>query len=230
MTENSDPKSSILRRIATGLGRQKDDHGSKPETNEFNSNRFVRQFTDVDNNELSGVFAEELAKVDGVCTYVRNREEIEYKLQEIIYRNNIEKYVISSTPFINSLGIDEILNKRGVIRINPTDKTEIAKADIGITSAKYALAETGTIVIGSDELCSRSVSLLPPVHIAFIKEDRILADIHHLFNDLRRENDSITEVSSCLTFITGPSRTADIELNLTLGVHGPGKLFVFMVK
>jgi len=103
-----------------------------------------------------------------------------------------------------------------------TNKSGTSNADMGITGADFAIADTGTLVLLSDSNKPRLVSALPPIHIAILDRTNIVPDIHSLF--LR-----ITDSCSCISFITGPSRTADIELNLTLGVHGPGKVVVMMV-
>jgi L-lactate dehydrogenase complex protein LldG len=96
-------------------------------------------------------------------------------------------------------------------------------ADLGITGAGYGLADTGTLVLLASEVEGRLASLLPPVHLAVITADQIVADLTELFFRLTQPP------SSCLTFITGPSRTADIELTLTVGVHGPKELHVVVL-
>ena len=111
-----------------------------------------------------------------------------------------------------------------------TSETDLAKADIGITGADFAIADTGTLVLLSGPSQPRLTSLLPPVHIAILRKETIVADIHDLFRSLGKSYEkNYDELCSCISFITGPSRTADIELNLTLGVHGPGRAIVVIV-
>ncbi len=100
-----------------------------------------------------------------------------------------------------------------------------AEAAIGITQADYALADTGTLVLYSAAGEGRALSLLPPVHVAVLEESRILEGLDEF---LAREP-NFPERSSAWIFITGPSRTADIEKTLTVGVHGPGELHVVVV-
>ncbi|MYK50126.1 MAG: hypothetical protein F4031_07540, partial [Candidatus Dadabacteria bacterium] len=71
--------------------------------------------------------------------------------------------------------------------------------------------------------------LLPPVHISILEREKIVANIHVLFERLGEFYESYDKLCSCISFITGPSRTADIELNLTLGVHGPGRAILIIV-
>lgn len=97
-------------------------------------------------------------------------------------------------------------------------------AEVGITGAEFGLAETGTLVVRSGG-GRRTASLLPPVHVAVLPEDRLLPDLDALFGQL-----SGPLLPSAVTLITGPSRTADIEQTLTPGVHGPGKVYIVLVE
>ena len=97
-----------------------------------------------------------------------------------------------------------------------------AQAEIGVTGCDAAIAETGSLAMLSGKGKSRAVSLLPPVHLAIVRRDDLCFSMAEFF---RVHADRLAAVASC-TFITGPSRTADIELTLTLGVHGPGKVIV----
>jgi L-lactate dehydrogenase complex protein LldG len=101
-----------------------------------------------------------------------------------------------------------------------------AAAGFGITSADYALAETGTLVFLTESRESRLISLLPPRHIAVIERAKILASLDELLSVLPRP----AERSSAMTLVTGPSRTADIEMRLVRGVHGPGEITVIVKR
>ena len=109
------------------------------------------------------------------------------------------------------------------MRIGITDREELralcATADVGITSADYALADTGTLVMLSSPQEARLISLLPPAHIAVVPRERILTGLDELFSVLPNP----AEQTSSMVLITGPSRTADIEQILVRGVHGPGQ-------
>lgn len=105
-----------------------------------------------------------------------------------------------------------------------------ASADVGVTTVDYALADTGTLVLRTGPGRARSVSLLPPVHIALVKHDQIIPGLDELFPLLADQySQSNGTPDSALTFITGPSRTADIELTLVVGVHGPQELHVILL-
>jgi L-lactate dehydrogenase complex protein LldG len=97
-----------------------------------------------------------------------------------------------------------------------------AAAEIGVTGCDAAIAETGSLVLLSGEGKARTASLLPPVHLAILRE----TDLRGTMAEFFRERAADIAGAACCTFVTGPSRTADIELTLTVGVHGPGQVIV----
>jgi hypothetical protein len=133
--------------------------------------------------------------------------------------------VASNAPFLLKCGVAGLPGVRSGI----TDREELrevcATADVGITSADYALADTGTLVMLSSPREARMISLLPPAHIAVVPRARILTGLDELFSLLPNPAKS----TSSLVLITGPSRTADIEQILVRGVHGPGVFSVVVV-
>ena len=90
----------------------------------------------------------------------------------------------------------------------------------GVSRALYGLAETGSVVLAASPRESRASSLLPFSHVSLVAEDRILPDLAALFEEVR------DALPSALAIVTGPSRSADIEQTLTIGVHGPGDVHV----
>jgi L-lactate dehydrogenase complex protein LldG len=102
-------------------------------------------------------------------------------------------------------------------------------AEVGITNVHRLIAETGTVVLASKPDEPRSASLLPPVHIAIADRSQLLPDLFDLFDLFSPvANLSQSTPPSCLTLITGPSKTGDIELKLVTGVHGPGEIHVIL--
>lgn len=99
-----------------------------------------------------------------------------------------------------------------------------AAAEIGVTGCDAAIAETASLVLVSGPGRSRSVSLLPPVHVALIERSQMFLTMAEVFDAY---SERFTRAAAC-TVITGPSRTADIELTLTLGIHGPGRVVVII--
>jgi L-lactate utilization protein LutC len=133
--------------------------------------------------------------------------------------------VASNSPFLAECGITSLPNVRSGIRDREELRAVCATADVGITSADYALADTGSLVMLASPREARLISLLPPAHIAIVPRERILTGLDELLT-LVRDPASVT---SSMVLITGPSRTADIEQILVRGVHGPGQLAVWIV-
>jgi L-lactate dehydrogenase complex protein LldG len=98
-----------------------------------------------------------------------------------------------------------------------------ADAKVGISQMDWALANTGTLVQTADEVDKRLVSTLPLLHIAIVSSAALLPDLPAVLTRVDPAK------SAYLSFITGPSRTADIERVLTIGVHGPERLIIVMV-
>jgi L-lactate dehydrogenase complex protein LldG len=106
-------------------------------------------------------------------------------------------------------------------------KARAAEADMGIVTADFAAAYTGTVMVKSSAFKGRSVSLLPTVLIAIIPVERLktrLGEVLPSFDEAGREN-----LPAGIHFISGPSRSADIENDLTIGVHGPGVVYALLV-
>ena len=167
-------------------------------------------------------FLNEIKKLSGVSQKLSSFD-IDSALKTLVADQNIRKATVSETPHLRQLGIAEILNSLGVELISPNaSKHEMALCDLGITEADYLLPETGTLVLRSSAEKPRAVSLLPRVHLAIVRPEMLRADMHQVFAEAKD--------NYYLVFITGPSRTADIELTVTLGVHGPKSLYVWMIE
>jgi L-lactate dehydrogenase complex protein LldG len=100
-------------------------------------------------------------------------------------------------------------------------------ADVGISDADYGLADTGTLALRATPEQGRLISLAPPAYMAVLSRRRIVPDLASCFAALDLQEE--TRRTSLLTLVTGPSRTADIEQTLTVGVHGPGRLYILLL-
>ena len=133
--------------------------------------------------------------------------------------------VASNSPFLAECGITQLPTVHSGILDREELREACASADVGITSADYVLADTGTLVMIASPREARLVSLLPPAHIAVVPKDRILTGLDELFSLLPDP----AGITSSMVLITGPSRTADIEQILVRGVHGPGQIMAVVV-
>ncbi len=134
-----------------------------------------------------------------------------------------EAYAVwANCPMVDSADRRELSASVPGIRFDVTREIA-AQAKVGISQMDWALADTGTVVQIADAVDLRLVSTLPPIHIAMASTSSILPNLSALLSIVKPEK------AAYLAFITGPSRTADIERVLTIGVHGPGRLVIVMV-
>jgi len=183
----------------------------------------------VDAGSLAELFKENLELVDGHCIIAQDEAEVVRTLTRIISdlqqtKLRAKRIAISDSPLIERLiqltevEIDELAVTPGA--------ADLFGFDVGITTAQAAIAETGTLVLDSAAERHRLASLVPPVHIAIVESSRIFQTLGETLRELQKG----TELSPAITFVTGPSRTADIELTLAIGVHGPQELYVIILK
>ena len=134
--------------------------------------------------------------------------------------------VVVESPLQEAAGITEALSAKGVtVYTDPADIAAHADtADIGISGVEFGIAETGSVFQDGYDIATRLVTILPPIHVVFLSSASIVPGIEEAFEI----------IASCFErgyvgFITGPSRTADIERVLTIGVHGPSRFAVIAV-
>ena len=146
-------------------------------------------------------------------------------IDEVIATESIRTAVVSADPEAASAAA--VLDAAGV-EVLPWDGTgTAARADLGVTGAAYGIAATGSLVVDAGRAGGRTASLLPPVHLAFLTIDRLLKTPADLW---RHMPDRFPDgPPSQAVVITGPSKTGDIEMTLTTGVHGPGRLWICLL-
>jgi L-lactate dehydrogenase complex protein LldG len=141
-------------------------------------------------------------------------------------------------PLIESLNLPDALSEQGVpvffADLQKTDEERLRQgiidAHIGITSADFCMADTATLVMRTRPGQARSVSLVPAIHIAVVELNRIIADLKELYALLKWDPQASKEgITNCMTFISGPSKTADIEATMVHGAHGPREVHIIVI-
>ena len=109
-------------------------------------------------------------------------------------------------------------------------RQQVIDAYIGVTSADFCMAETATLVMRTRPGQARTVSLVPAIHIAVIKLNQVITDLKELYALLKwNPQERQQGLTNCLTFISGPSKTADIEATMVHGAHGPREVHIFVI-
>ena len=167
-----------------------------------------------------------LERVGGQCVVAEGEGEAARALRAIVEELGGAGVALSDSPLVRRLA--ESLPEGLDLLEDPSDRAALLhRAGVGVTAAQWGIAETGTLVLESDRERHRLVSLLPPLHVAILPAERILGTLGEALEKIGRAGSG--GPASALTWITGPSRTADIELTLVIGVHGPRELRVIVV-
>ncbi len=236
---NSNSREEILKRIRRGLHRLAIVRGKDEDISSFSSSykesqqKLEKLHKEMDERRLLllDMFMNEITKVSGKAIILKSENEIKDYVIRLVEEHSAKSLAIWGSDFLKQINLREFLEIKGLKFAPPNSKEEMAKADIGITEADFGIADTGTLVLIANEMQPRSVSLIPPIHVAILQSDVILEKMEDVFAILKNsldETGSIAKLTSCITFITGPSRTGDIELHITLGVHGPKELVVLI--
>jgi L-lactate dehydrogenase complex protein LldG len=166
-----------------------------------------------DRDALVSLFTEELTKVSGNVIHT-NPYELTDKVIDFLKARKISQIHLEPGALSES-----ILEKAGIIVSHTPD----AALRVGVTKAVCGLADTGSILIADGEGNPLQASLLPTIHIAVLCTSDVLPSLSDAMSL------PIVRQSRASVVITGPSRTADIEMSLTIGMHGPGEVHVFLV-
>ena len=175
----------------------------------------------VDPDDVDGLidaFSTALASVGGVARRIDDEDGRAAFIADALVAANAARAVVTNERECD--GVRELVADHDVELVDYDDAAAVATCDVGITGARAAIALTGSIVVDAGRAGGRTVSLLPPLHLAFVRADAIVATPGDLWRSMA------APMPSNLVQVTGPSRSADIELVITLGVHGPRALWV----
>ncbi len=127
-----------------------------------------------------------------------------------------------TSPAVAALGLPVVKTNGGY------DVRELDQCDAGITECDALVAQTGGVLVTSRSAGGRALSVLPPHHVVLARREQLLRDLPEAFELLQRKYGG--DYPSMISFVTGPSRTADIERIIVLGAHGPKKLTVLLLN
>jgi L-lactate dehydrogenase complex protein LldG len=176
-------------------------------------------------------FLEELEALGGHCKRVDSLGEAREYVLALAREREAKLLVRWDVEELEELGVDEPLGEAGVdvaVWRDLDDFREVAgKANIGLSTARWAIAETGSLVLEHGPGKGRTVTLLPPTHVAVLPVDRILRTVPEAIG--KYAGGEAGELPANVSFHTGPSRSGDIEMSIFVGMHGPGDVHVVLV-
>ena len=168
--------------------------------------------------EMEIEFAEQFSGLLGKFIFCLDHTELVLQLNALIHQRQWTKIYCCEE------------NLKQIFRENSFDnysEKDLAKCEVSITTCEALVARTGSIVLSTAQESGRTVSVYAPVHICIAYTRQLNYDIKDALQMLKEKYRK--QLPSLITFATGPSRTADIEKTLVVGVHGPGEVFCFLV-
>lgn len=175
------------------------------------------------------VFKEKAEAVQGKVTKINSLDQAFLYVEEI-FKNNDFKNKTLAAPFFDEKALSdssESLKSNNISVIKEDLRSQKEGVDVGLTFADYGIAETGTLVIDSSKEDLRLATMLSQIHVAVLPESKMKEKTEDIENEL---NAVLSKDAAYLAFITGASRTADIERVLALGVHGPFELHILVYE
>jgi L-lactate dehydrogenase complex protein LldG len=177
-------------------------------------------------DEQIALFQKNAADLRADFQFVRDDAELEKKLSALRDAEGWRKIASHNGELSGSnaqrLGLPVLFADDGF------DKNELEACSAGITECDALVAQTGTVVVTSKTAGGRALSCLPPHHVVIARRSQLVADLPAAFGLIRQKHGA--NYPSMISFITGPSRTGDIERILVLGAHGPKRLTIFCLQ
>lgn len=206
----SSSKENILKKIRKAL--------SHPTPFPFPESEATASVFPVAQDDLEVEFAEQFNKLNGRFIFCLNRQELAFQFNSLLKKQDWKK-IYSAEPQLTELIANQMPD-----RFNNCD---LIDCDVSVTSCEYLVARTGTIVMSTAQLSGRLASVYAPIHVCIAFTSQLVFDLSDAIENMKNRYGQ--EIPSLITFATGPSRTADIEKTLVVGVHGPKEVFCFLV-
>jgi L-lactate dehydrogenase complex protein LldG len=168
--------------------------------------------------DLELEFAQRFTGLQGKFVFCVNHKELAAHLNQIAANNKWEKIYCREEGLRKTLAENQFTNY---------SHNDLASCDTAITTCEWLVARTGSIVMSAAQESGRTVSVYAPVHICIAYTSQLVYDVKDALLKAREKYSG--NLPSLITFATGPSRTADIEKTLVVGIHGPKEVYVFLV-
>ena len=167
-------------------------------------------------DDLEILFAKAFSALQGRFLYCSGETEMRQQLSLLIQQRQWKEVFCNETLL------------REKLAHVPFSKAPLAGADVAVTGCEILIARTGSIVMSTAQQSGRTTSVYAPVHICVAYVNQLVYDVKDGLQLLKQKYAG--KIPSLITFATGPSRTADIEKTLVVGVHGPKEVFVFLTE
>jgi len=237
MTGTIQNREAFLNQIASRLGRPRISTQFERPNWKFRPQDEVLK--DATQDELAEVLKEQCKKIH-TTFYTTNQKDLPSVLNSVVEGYGGGPIVTWKDERFSEWGLESLMKQEwpeNSVDVYDWDYekgeesiSKAEKANIGITISEVTLAESGTVVLFSDKNKGRTVSFLPKTYIALIPKSSLVPRMTQAARKMREIYQNTGHVASCINFITGPSNSADIELNLVVGVHGPVKATYIVIN
>ena len=202
----SPAKENILKKIRQAL--------SNPVPLPFPHSEGAQSVFTAANDDASIIFAQEFTKLQGKFAFCTNESDLKKQLQELLVEKKWSKIYFKE---------DKV-----AALFNTPSFDDLAACEISITGCECLVARTGTIVMSAAQQSGRTTSVYAPIHVCIAYTNQLVYDIKDALVSVKDKYGE--NLPSLISFATGPSRTADIEKTLVVGVHGPKEVYLFLVE
>jgi L-lactate dehydrogenase complex protein LldG len=194
----------------------------------------IRQTWEANRHRHAALLSRLVAEVEragGVIREGADPEAVGFSIAALAKAQGIRLCQTADPDLAIEFNLDSALSEAGIRLAAGPSPEAIGHAGIGITRAALGVAETGSILLDLDQVDGRLLSMLPEIHVALLHQDRVVDSLEEglLVTRYLILRSQARGRPSYLSWVTGPSRTADIERVLTIGVHGPKALHIFLL-
>ncbi|MGD8190254.1 LutC/YkgG family protein [Brevibacillus ginsengisoli] len=219
---------AFLNRIANRLNRPR--ITEKPEQPVRGVPEYWKSYR-LSSDERIELFMKNWQGLGGEAKRFATKEELAVHIAKVADSMTARSIIRENNPLLEELRLDDRLSKVDMTVWKNESSVDLlekaAVADIGVGVVDFAIAHTGTVVVTSGLNKGRSISLLPTAFMAIIRAEDIRTRMGEVMSEIHKWNGNCMPAG--IHFITGPSRSADIENDLTIGVHGPGIVFAYIL-
>lgn len=175
-------------------------------------------FYTLSTQDLEVEFAEQFNALQGRFIFCVNRQELAFQFNSLVKKQNWEKIFCAEPKLLEIVGtqLPDRFTAEG-----------LADCDVSVTACESLVARTGSIVMSAEQSTGRTASVYAPIHVCIAFSNQLVFDVKDALQLVKEKYKD--KLPSLITFATGPSRTADIEKTLVVGVHGPKEVYCFLI-
>ena len=217
---------AFLSTIATRLKRHKPLAQAPVRTSQGAPEFWRHMESELNTPDAIETFKEQLEMLGGQVHVLQESSQLQPVLVDVLNNFAVHRIGVWNDAFVAKYGLDQVLQPYETIVWEKSGVEQYQSVDVSLSGCAYAIADTGTIVMMSSAERGRSVALLPTIHIVIVHASQIYHRLGQVMQQLSAIHDTLP---SSVHFISGPSRSSDIENDQTIGIHGPAAVIAIIL-